>query len=72
MLVTHKEDVSDVKLFDKFGKLVQDSTLKNDSEYYNFKLKSKDFNLYRNINLIPFFKYEDGSDDMDKQIERNV
>jgi hypothetical protein len=39
--------------------MVDIKDLKNDLEYYKFKLKSKDFELYRNINLI-FYLEKDG------------
>jgi hypothetical protein len=33
--------------------------IENNQEYYIFKLISKDFNLYRNINLLFYFESED-------------
>lgn len=51
ILTCHKERVSDAILYD-YQNIIVGEPIKN-FDYNYFTLKSKDFNLYRNINLIP-------------------
>jgi hypothetical protein len=39
-----------------YDNIVKDEEMIKNEEYYTFKLKSKDANLYKNINLILFLK----------------
>jgi hypothetical protein len=53
----HKENIDNWGLYNIFDEIIN-KDIKNGSEYYNLKAKSKDPNLYRNISLI---MYSEGS-----------
>ena len=66
----HRERVDNCELLDQFDNSVP-KPIK--ARYNAYKLVSKDFSLYRNINLIPFLKKKDGTwDNMREQIELNT
>jgi hypothetical protein len=60
------EDNDDAILYNENNEICNNEIL-DSREYYNFKLKSKDFNLYRNINLIFYLE-----SNMDKMIKLNT
>jgi len=47
---------NDCFLYDIEGKVIDFDKFENLSEYYILYLSSKDANLYRNINIIPYFE----------------
>ena len=74
----HTDNVSGAILYQKddtviyeFTKLNSEFDLVNSELYYTFILKSKDFNLYRNINLILYLQDDDGWNNMDEMIVLN-
>ena len=73
ILEMHKEDVEETKLYIVIGEIeieTNESELKNNKEYFIIRLKSKECNLYRNINTIFFFEDEKGKENMDEMIEK--
>lgn len=68
----HREHIEESFLLAEFDEEVVDiNELKNNDTYYSFTLKSKEFNLYRNINIIFFLKGKNW-DTMDESIRRNT
>jgi hypothetical protein len=65
----HKEHTKNTILYDWKNEKIID--IEENLEYYHFALKSKDYNLYRNIWLIPFLEKNDW-DNMNEQIEKNT
>jgi hypothetical protein len=57
MLEIHKDAVLEPILYDSDGIVTE---IKNELNYYFYRLESKDFNLYRNINFIFFLDDEKG------------
>jgi hypothetical protein len=61
----HTDNVNNSILLDEFDVKRELNEIKNNQEYYNFSLISKDFNLYRNINLLFYFEEEKENDEID-------
>lgn len=59
----HTDNVNLPTLLDELGIKRELDKIENNQEYYNFILLSKDFNLYRNINLL--FYFEEDNEDTD-------
>ena len=70
VLKIHLEDC-EYELWDRGNKIIRLEDLTNTEAYYTFYITSADFNLYRNINIIPFLK-KGGWDNMNEMIEANV
>lgn len=54
----HSEDIETI-LYDWNSVIIERNKIINSQEYYMFILKSKDFNLYRNINYIFYLENRD-------------
>ena len=65
------DNVSGAILYQKDNTVIYEFTKSNSELYYTFILKSKDFNLYRNINLILYLQDDDGWNNMDEMIVLN-
>lgn len=64
----HKEGCN-TELYDEFKNKIE--KIVDDRNYYTFLLKSKDFNLFRNISLILFLKKDDWNN-MEEQLILNT
>lgn len=71
MIIYHK-DGADCVLFDRLNQKVDEKNLKNCEDYYTFTMKSKNSNLYRNINLIFFLKDDKGWNNLDEMLRINT
>ena len=70
LLETHQEDVTESYLINEYG---QEINTPEKFVYNHYVLVSKDINLHRNINLIPYlFNKETNWDNMHDQIELNT
>lgn len=67
----HCEDIDEPVLYDLQQIVVDINKLENTAAYYFFTLKSKDYNLYRNINLI-FFIEDEEYRNMEKALKKNT
>lgn len=70
ILDIHKEDLESC-LYDLENNIIDETNLENIAQYYTFRLKSKDFNLYRNINLIFYLKKEKWNN-MHEMVRKNT
>lgn len=69
ILEIHKDAVLDPILYDNEGIVTE---VKNELNYYFYRLESKDFNLYRNINFIFFLDDEKGWNNMNDMLKQNT
>ena len=67
----HRDQNSDAILY-KDNTIINEKEVSNNDNYYNFKLISKNFNLYRNINLIFYLEDEEGKNNMTEMIKINT
>lgn len=65
----HKEECEVSEIYDQDGDVVNEEDLPK-RDYYVVKLKSKDFNLYRNINILFFIN--ENKDSLEEIIEKNT
>lgn len=70
VIEAHKENVDDFIMTDS-NDFIINGEYTNSDEYHIVKLKSKSFNLYRNINLIFFLSDDEGWDNMDEMVRKN-
>lgn len=70
----HTDEIEDIILKNDKKEIISIENIKNEEIYYTFYLNSKDFNLYRNINLI-FYTYYNEKDEleaMESALKRNT
>ena len=67
----HTDNVCGAILYQKDDTVIYEFTKSNSELYCTFILKSKDFNLYRNINLILYLEDGKGWNNMDEMIVLN-
>jgi hypothetical protein len=67
----HKENCDNAELFHS-DCIINENNIKNSLDYYSFTLKSKDFNLQRNINLIFYLSDEKGWDNIWEMVNKNT
>jgi hypothetical protein len=71
ILEIHKKDCEKTELF--FGEYtIDENKIENIMEYYSFELRSKDFNLYRNINLILYLTDNKGWENTWEMVRKNT
>jgi len=73
ILEIHKDCVNKPRLYNFLNELIESNDIKDSLEYYTFKLTSKDFNLYRNINLIMYLEDKKTSwNNLDESVRSNT
>ena len=71
ILIIHRDQNDDSLLYNSFNEIINIEFIKNDSIYYTFILKSKNFNLYRNINLFLYLE-NDSWNNMEEMLRNNT
>jgi len=72
LYLAHTDMTNDCFLYDIEGKVIDFDKFENLSEYYILYLSSKDANLYRNINIIPYLWRDDGWSNENQQMILNT
>ena len=76
IIYIHQTNVTDYIIIDLFdieqNKIEDLKKIENKYSYYKIIIKSKDFNLYRNINLIIYLSDNKGWDNMNEMIRKNT
>ncbi len=72
ILEVHKEENSDARLFNSENEEIVSDPINSGNTYFAFSLRSKNFNLYRNINLVFFLEHESGWNNMSEMLRQNT